>query len=365
MSSGRYQPPITFLSSLFIVLLLSTSAGSADDWECPVCTHNATQALANLNDQTKEERYDTFCQMHYEGPLAAISRNEEETRRERCANILGLVKKHLQAIADGGTSFINVKLLDAINSRVAFGNAVASDPPTTRTAFFPDKKAIKEFKAFSHELKQLTNANWLVLLSTNEEQLCPNNPIPFNPERRLKNQVMEDYRLRIYEKKGCDTITITALTQENVPSNNKLVFAGLPPPISKAYLEKLSETLNKKIITLLTTKNIEPGSTESLEINLEILRFGKKVFYTHRYNNGNTRTSLFSINILRLATGFPPYQQRSLIALDSGTPAALILMDQIKKESPKKSSQEDHSSYLRDIWNRIYRVVFPFSGRES
>ena len=362
MLSGRYRPITVLLSSLFIVLILSASTGKAEDLKCPVCAQYAAQALVSLDEQTKEGRYDTFCRMHYETPSLLSTDDEIENRQDFCAKRLQLLTQHLQAIENGNTSIISLKLLDTINSKVDFHTKASPDYLVIRKVHFSDQTAMNEFKVFSRELKQITKTSWQVLLVDGTNENCRFAPATIRSRRHFKNRAMEQQRNFIYRKTGCHTIASTELAKKHISPRDTIIFVGLPPAVSTVYFEKLMGDFNKKIIQLMTTTNIKPDSVEDWRISLQILRLGKKIFYAQRYTNGNTRTALFTMNILRLALGLPPFQQNLLNSLDSGKTAERILDDYIRKTTPENNGQEDDSSSWSDMWDSFYRTVFPASS---
>ena len=174
MPSGRYQPPITFLSSLFIVLLLSTSAGSADEWKCPTCAQNAALGLAYLAERDQKQIQTTFCRMHYEDSNPeALTARQQERRKANCSRVIDRIREHLRDITNGSTTFINVDLIDDINRRISrSGGVVTSSSIVTKITTFPDPKNFKEYKSYSRELKQLTGASWLTLLARDYKRDC-------------------------------------------------------------------------------------------------------------------------------------------------------------------------------------------------
>ena len=348
MFSGRYHHPITFLSSLFIILLLSTSAGRADEWKCPVCATNAASGLSYLATLNKEETYNTFCKMHYESSWFS---RIDGYNWFHCQKAIATVKEHLQDIVGGKTHFVNLKTLDAINTALVSADDAPLISLLTKGVVIPDRKAADEFKKYAQELKTLTQANWLVLRTIGEDSDCEEYPATYDEEDRYSSPYMEKQRQLIHDSLKCDVVSGDKLSFAYMLSNQYIRYAGLPNPISARYLTKLSDNMNRKIATLLTSQALTPDQDETREISLEILRYAKKLMFAQRYSDGNNRTALISMNMLNLIAGLPPFQSGQLPNISKGVQVEKMLDDYLNRGNIPY--------YLKEKLNRFYQHWYP------
>ncbi len=291
-----------------------------------------------------KDLYRTFCQIEIE-KVKGIS----PERIQGCHDALDEIGARLLKIADGSEEkLIDLPFLKLINGLLLQDNSsYHSSVEDSRRFGFCHKSddVIRENINIAKDIHSLTGTDLQIAFGCRnikhsedmikkfqKEPDLHNDPFKasfhqnalaclelHNDQKTLEQIPSEKKAFYSYEVKEMmqhRPIPIRLQTTDNLRKFNLHLIFSLPYEAQRPYLNNLLENIDTKL------KNDTWPDMNSR--NVEIVKVSRTLLLIHAFDNGNTRTSLLMLNMLRLGVGLKPFQSNLLPSLRQWSSSEMV-----------------------------------------